>query len=230
MADAGHAFFRHGDYAQRRDVPSARQPWPLTEKGIAQARAGAPLLHAMLCERDLPLAPVIHCSRQLRAWQTADLLAEGLRALGHEITELRETPALAERGLGEAANLTVDEIEAALAADPRYQPLPAGWKSDSGYCLPCEGAESLLMAGARGGAPLGSHRRARPCGRPRGARRLVPPCLSPPGTARAPRNCPVLHVSRPAVTDLSSKRWYVAAPGWCMEDQGTEGRAEGLTL
>lgn len=149
MADAGHAFFRHGDYAQRRDVPSARQPWPLTEKGIAQARAGAPLLHAMLCERDLPLAPVIHCSRQLRAWQTADLLAEGLRALGHEITELRETPALAERGLGEAANLTVDEIEAALAADPRYQPLPAGWKSDSGYCLPCEGAESLLMAGAR---------------------------------------------------------------------------------
>lgn len=149
MADAFHAFFRHGAYRQWPDVPSARQPWGLTEAGIAQAREGATLLHDMLRKADLSLAPVIRCSRQLRAWQTADLLATGLRALGHEITELRETPALAERGLGSAANLTVAQIETALADDPRFGPPPAGWKSDSDYCLPLEGAESLMMAGAR---------------------------------------------------------------------------------
>ncbi len=149
MADAFHAVFRHGAYAQRAGVPSARQPWPLTDEGKAQARAGAKLLHDMLTRRGLTLAPLIHCSRQLRAWHTADLLADALRELGHDITGLRETSALAERGLGSAANLTVPEVEAALAADPRHDAPPPGWKSDSDYCLPLEGAESLMMAGAR---------------------------------------------------------------------------------
>lgn len=149
MADALHAVLRHGAYAQWQGVPSARQPWALTKEGMAQARAGAGRLHEMLSEHAVPPSPVIHCSRQLRAWQTADLLAEGLRALGHEITDVRETSALAERGLGSAANLTVDEIEAAMSADPRHARPPQGWKSDSDYCLPLEGAESLMMAGAR---------------------------------------------------------------------------------
>lgn len=149
MPDRFHAFFRHGAYAQRDDVPSARQPWPLTDEGIVQAREGATLLDELIREHDLHPSPIIHCSHQLRAWQTAQILAESLRRLGHDIEEVRETPELAERGLGSAANLTVAEIETALAADPRFGLPPAGWKSDSDYCLPLEGAESLMMAGAR---------------------------------------------------------------------------------
>ncbi|KUF09991.1 histidine phosphatase family protein [Pseudoponticoccus marisrubri] len=149
MTERYHAVFRHGAYHQQAGVPSARQPWALTDAGLQQARDGAQLLHDMLQDHGLALAPVIHSSRQLRAWQTAQALAEGLRALGHEIAELRQTSALAERGLGSAANLTVAQIEEALAADPRHAPPPVGWKSDSDYCLPLEGAESLMMAGAR---------------------------------------------------------------------------------
>ncbi|WP_412074489.1 histidine phosphatase family protein [Tritonibacter mobilis] len=149
MPKSYHAFFRHGAYHQWADVPSARQPWALSDEGIQQARAGARVLHDMLIEQDLMLAPVAFCSRQLRAWQTADLLIAALRDLGHEITNLKETSALAERGLGSAANLSVAQIEQALAADPRHDAPPNGWKSDSDYCLPLEGAESLMMAGAR---------------------------------------------------------------------------------
>ena len=149
MTDTYHAFFRHGAYHQWSGVPSARQPWALTDDGKAQAQDGANLLTAMLAEHGLTLAPVAYCSRQLRAWQTADILLDALRTQGHEIKDLKETSALAERGLGSAANLTVAEIETALANDPRHASPPKGWKSDSDYCLPLEGAESLMMAGAR---------------------------------------------------------------------------------
>ena len=149
MARTYFAFLRHAAYHQRTGAPSARQPWALTDTGVQQASEGAEILHDMLRDHALTLAPVIHCSRQLRAWQTADALAATLRTLGHEITELRETSDLAERGLGSAANLTVAQIEEALATDPRYTAPPKGWKSDSDYCLPLEGAESLMAAGAR---------------------------------------------------------------------------------
>lgn len=143
------AFLRHGAYAQRPGVPSARQPWPLTEAGRAQARAGADLLSAMIAAHGLSPAPVIYSSHQLRAWQTAQGLLARLQELGLGVETVTETPDLAERGLGSAANLTLDEIEAALAGDPRHAPPPPGWKSDSTYRLPLEGAESLTEAGAR---------------------------------------------------------------------------------
>jgi 2,3-bisphosphoglycerate-dependent phosphoglycerate mutase len=143
------AFLRHGDYHQRKGVPSARQPWALTEEGIAQAQAGAALLREMISKFDLVLLPKIHSSRQLRAWQTASLLADGLKASGFRIEEIAETSALGERSLGSAANLTVAEVEDALRNDPRYDAPPKGWKSDSDYCLPLEGAESLIQSGAR---------------------------------------------------------------------------------
>ncbi|APZ54156.1 histidine phosphatase family protein [Salipiger abyssi] len=150
MAEPAYiAFLRHGAYHQRPGAPSARQPFPLTEEGLAQARAGADMLAAMIAEHNLSPAPVIHCSHQLRAWQTADALRDGLRAHGLAVTEIKETPALAERGLGSAANLTVEEIEAVLRDDPRYGPPPPGWKSNSHYRLPLEGAESLTEAGRR---------------------------------------------------------------------------------
>lgn len=148
------AIIRHGAYHQRKGAPSARQPYALTEDGIAQAAACGEEISAMIAEHGLVLAPVIHCSHQLRAWQTASVIVERLRALGHEITEIRETGALAERGLGSAANLTVAEIEEILRDDPRFDAPPEGWKSDSDYCLPLEGAESLMMAGARVAAHL----------------------------------------------------------------------------
>ncbi|OSP53768.1 histidine phosphatase family protein [Pseudoruegeria sp. SK021] len=149
MPETIHAFFRHGAYDQRNGVPSAHQPWALTEEGTVQARTGAELLNRMLRDKGLALAPVLYCSRQLRAWQTAELVAENLRDLGHAVGELRQTSDLAERGLGSAANLTIDQIEQALADDPRYETPPEGWKSNSDYCLPFDGAESLMMAGER---------------------------------------------------------------------------------
>ncbi len=150
MAERAYvAFLRHGAYHQRKGVPSARQPWPLTDEGKAQARAGANLLAGMIAEHGLRLSPVVHASHQLRAWQTAQELAARLDSLGHVTERVVETPALAERGLGSAANLTVPEIEAALRDDPRHDAPPPGWKSDSDYCLPLDGAESLMMAGRR---------------------------------------------------------------------------------
>ena len=82
MAERAYvAFLRHGAYHQRKGVPSARQPWPLTDEGKAQARAGANLLAGMIAEHGLRLSPVVHASHQLRAWQTAQELAARLDAV-----------------------------------------------------------------------------------------------------------------------------------------------------
>lgn len=142
------ALIRHGEYHQREDVPSALQPFPLTEKGIQQAKACGDALAELLNREGLTLAPVAYSSCQLRAWQTASVACDVLARHGH-ILSIHQTPSLAERSVGSAANLTVDEIEAILDADPRFDPPPAGWKSDSAYCLPLQGAESLMMAGKR---------------------------------------------------------------------------------
>lgn len=153
------AFLRHGAYQQRPNTPSALQPWALTDAGCAQARTGAHTLKQWALEQGFLLDPAISCSGALRAWQTADVLATTLNqcqapfhcpdpsqpAVFHPVIE----PHLHERSVGAAANLTLDEIETALADDPRYASPPQDWKSDSHYCLPFEGAESLIDAGAR---------------------------------------------------------------------------------
>jgi hypothetical protein len=41
-----------------------------------------------------------------------------------------------------------------LQQDPRVSDPPADWKADSHYCLPLQGAESLLQAGERVAAHL----------------------------------------------------------------------------
>ncbi|MEM8632291.1 MAG: histidine phosphatase family protein [Pseudomonadota bacterium] len=145
MTRAIAALVRHGDYAQAKGVPSAQQPYPLTETGLQQATDCGSQLAALAASLGRPLAPVIHCSRQLRAWQTASRIAEVLSP-GHV---LLETSDLSERRMGSAANLTVAEIEAALAADPRFPAPPEGWKADRNYRLPYEGAESMVDAGRR---------------------------------------------------------------------------------
>ncbi len=138
------ALIRHGDYHQLPGAPSAHQPFALNEQGMAQARdAGAALLE-ILRREGWTLHPVIDSSQMLRAWQTASRIAEQLGK-----ADIRCYDALAERGVGCAANLTVQQIEQALADDPRYPAPPAGWKADSHYRLPLQGAESLMQAGER---------------------------------------------------------------------------------
>lgn len=142
------ALIRHGDYHQRPDTPSALQPFPLTETGHAQARACGEEIAQLLNETGWRLDPVAHCSLQLRAWQTAQSAAEVLVSKGF-VTQIAQTPDLSERALGSAANLTLQEIEAALRDDPRFDTPPPGWKADRDYRLPLQGAESMRDAGAR---------------------------------------------------------------------------------
>ncbi|MFM9270754.1 histidine phosphatase family protein [Halomonas elongata] len=139
---------RHGDYHQLPDTPSAHQPFPLTERGRDQADKAAWELGAMLEAEGWRLAETIDTSELLRAWQTAERLREGLANCWFPL-RIENFGALAERGLGSAANLTLDQIVRAVEADPRCDALPANWKSSSHFRLPLPGAESLMEAGER---------------------------------------------------------------------------------
>lgn len=138
------AILRHADYEQPADVPSAWLPYPLTEDGIQQAQHAALLLRDFAQAHDLTLDPIVDASQMLRAWQTADIIRGEL-----QLQSVEEFEALAERGVGAVANMTTREIETLLAADPRYDAPPTGWKSDTDYQLPFQGSESLLQAGER---------------------------------------------------------------------------------
>ncbi|MEZ4293304.1 MAG: histidine phosphatase family protein, partial [Myxococcota bacterium] len=91
----------------------------------------------------------IEASQLLRAWETAKVLAEALEARTGRHFYVVERNELVERGLGSCANLTFDRIHALIDADPRLAPLPAGWRRMPEFRLPVQGAESLMMAGAR---------------------------------------------------------------------------------
>ena len=145
---------RHGHYRQARGVPSARLPHPLTRNGEAQARSGAALLQDAARKERWRIHPVIDSSDLLRSWQTATIMADALGRQGIANATVQSFNALDERGLGSAANLTMDEIAAAVAADPRRRPLPPAWKADSRFRLPFPGAESLMEAGERAAAHI----------------------------------------------------------------------------
>lgn len=142
-------FVRHGQYAQPDDVPSAHLPHPLVEEGRVQAMAGLETLLREATARRWTVCPVVDASPLLRAWETAELFATGLRDLGRSGARVETFEALTERSLGAAANLTMAEIEAVIERDPRFDSLPSGWKRTSDFRLPLVGAESLLDAGAR---------------------------------------------------------------------------------
>lgn len=144
MGPSVAAFVRHADYMQIPGVPSAHQPYGLTQAGCVQAKRGARELLDTASKHGWQIAPVIDSSRMLRSWQTAEIFA---RECAVEIIESFD--ALAERGLGCAANLTVAQIEDILREDPRYDVPPFNWKADSHYRLPLQGTESLLEAGRR---------------------------------------------------------------------------------
>lgn len=143
---SGHiaALVRHGDYHQLADVPSAQQPFALTDEGHAQAQNGAMELMEIIAAHGWSMYSGIDSSNMLRAWQTAQIFAQ---VCG--IESVSSFDSLAERGLGCAANLTLTQIENILHDDPRYPPPPRNWKSDSHYRLPLQGAESLIEAGRR---------------------------------------------------------------------------------
>ncbi len=142
------AFIRHGDYQQRQSVPSALQPFPLSKKGMQQAKqCGGEVLilaEALGCK----LYPSIYSSTALRAWQTAQIIAEKTSSADAQIS-VQQSDALCERSVGAVANLTIAEIEQVLEQDPRFQSPPPNWKSNSDYCLPFTGAESLSQSGIR---------------------------------------------------------------------------------
>lgn len=144
------ALIRHGDYRQLPHTPSAHQPFPLSTRGRLQAQQAAERMGQTLKARGWQPEPVIHSSRLLRAWQTAQLFATPLAPLcGGQDPRVETFEALAERGLGSAANLSVEQILQVMAQDPRYPLPPADWKSNSHYRLPLQGAESLMDAGQR---------------------------------------------------------------------------------
>lgn len=139
------ALLRHAEYHQLPQTPSAHQPFPLTEKGRQQALQAAINLQRDAQAYGWTLLESIHSSRLLRAFETASIIAARLEGV-HTVSEFAE---LAERGMGSAANLTVRQIEEIVREDPRYPSLPDDWKSSSHYCLPLQGAESLMQAGER---------------------------------------------------------------------------------
>jgi 2,3-bisphosphoglycerate-dependent phosphoglycerate mutase len=149
MARLFAALIRHGDYAQLANTPSAHQPFPLTDKGRDQAYDAARQVHEALEKNAWSLIASIDSSRLLRGWQTAQLIGDGLQSLGGPETKVESFDALAERSVGSAANLSVEQIVEAVRQDPRYPDPPSDWKANSRYRLPLPGAESLLEAGER---------------------------------------------------------------------------------
>jgi 2,3-bisphosphoglycerate-dependent phosphoglycerate mutase len=140
---------RHGDYQQLPDTPSALQPFPLTRLGAEQAERSVNLIQGALDMFKWQLHPVIDSSRLLRGWQTAEVIRKVLQIDTPDRLQVESYDALAERSLGSAANLSLQQIEAVLRDDPRFSLPPAGWKSDRHYRLPLQGAESLMDAGER---------------------------------------------------------------------------------
>lgn len=143
------AIIRHGDYHQIPGAPSSHQPFSLTVEGKNHAREAASIVDGILQRQSWMLHPEIDCSHMLRGWQTARIIADNLSARAVVEVRLESFDELAERSVGCVANLTADRIREIIDDDPRYPELPENWKSNSKYCLPFQGAESLLEAGER---------------------------------------------------------------------------------
>ncbi|MES9900074.1 MAG: histidine phosphatase family protein [Sedimenticola sp.] len=143
------ALIRHGDYRQLPKTPSAHQPFSLTSEGEEQAHQAGVKLRESIDSNGWALSASVDSSQLLRSWQTAQIIIDEIIDRFLTSPVLTGYDDLAERGLGSAANLTIGEIEAIIREDPRFSELPSDWKSNSGFRLPLQGAESLLEAGER---------------------------------------------------------------------------------
>lgn len=149
MARTIAALVRHGEYHQQADTPSAHQPYALTAEGKAEVHIEVDSFAVLLEEHSLSIAERVDSSNMLRAWQTAMIFVEKLYQHQMPSMLIDSHDALAERGLGSVANMTIRQIEKVIVEDPRYEEPPLEWKSNSHYCLPFQGAESLIQAGVR---------------------------------------------------------------------------------
>ena len=149
MARTIAALVRHGEYHQQADTPSAHQPYSLTTEGKLAVLDAADDFADLLEQQALTLADRVDSSHMLRAWQTAMIFVDRLYQHDMPTTLIDSYDSLAERGVGSVANLSIQHIEKLIVEDPRYEEPPLGWKSDSHYCLPFQGAESLMQAGQR---------------------------------------------------------------------------------
>ena len=154
MARTIAALVRHGEYHQQADTPSAHQPYALTAEGKAEVHTEVDSFAVLLEEHSLSIAERVDSSNMLRAWQTAMIFVEKLYQHQMPSMLIDSHDALAERGLGSVANMTIQQIEKVIVEDPRYEEPPLDWKSNSHYCLPFQGAESLMQAGERVAAHL----------------------------------------------------------------------------
>jgi broad specificity phosphatase PhoE len=143
------ALVRHGEYHQRAHIPSALQPYPLNARGFVQADEAAAALIAEAEQNQWDICNRIDSSTLLRAWQTAERYRLAIQGYLDMPAHLASFDALCERSVGSAANLTLAEIQKIISDDPRFADLPEDWKSNSRFCLPLTGAESLMMAGQR---------------------------------------------------------------------------------
>ena len=149
MARIIAALIRHGDYNQQVDTPSAHQPYGLTAEGRSVVDQEAENLADLLDRHQWQAADRIDSSNMLRSWQTAMIFVERLYQHAMPSTLIDSYDVLAERSVGSVANLTIQQIEKLIVEDPRYEEPPQDWKSNSHYCLPFQGAESLMQAGER---------------------------------------------------------------------------------
>ena len=149
MARTIAALIRHGEYEQQPDTPSAHQPYALTADGRVTVLQEAEDFAALLDKHNWAVAGRVNSSNMLRAWQTAMIFVETLYQHQMPTSLIDSYDALAERGVGAAANLSIQQIEKLIVEDPRHEEPPQDWKSNSHYCLPFQGAESLMQAGER---------------------------------------------------------------------------------
>jgi len=166
------ALVRHGHFDRPKSVASAHSLFPLSGLGRDQARRAAdPILE--LCEElGLELEPCIEASQLLRAWETANLIAESLSARTDIRFYVLQRNELVERGLGSCANMTFSEIREILGKDPRLGMLPEGWRRMPEFRLPVQGAESLMQAGARTATRIATSLDSIPADDPRDRMRL----------------------------------------------------------
>ncbi len=137
---------RHADYQQLPNTPSAHQPFGLSDKGFTQAYKSVSHIEHFCQQQHCQIDSVILSSKLLRAWQTAMAISSSLNDA--KLT-VKEHANLAERCVGSVANLSTQQIIEVVKQDPRYDDLPVGWMSNSHFCLPFQGAESLMDAGKR---------------------------------------------------------------------------------
>ena len=142
-------FLRHSIYQQPKGVPSALLPHPITDEGVEQAQKAAETLIQFFEHKPEKIPDCIESSCLLRAYQTAEIIAETLGQKFSKTISIVETDQLVERSMGAMANLDVETIEKILSKDKRYESPPEGWKSSADYKLPYIGAESLSEAGIR---------------------------------------------------------------------------------